>query len=181
MTETTRYRPTQGLADHPWFALYTAPQAEEIVARGLRRHSFQAYLPMSREIRPIRRRFDKRPRLVEVSRPAFRGYVFVGLTRPDWFTLRRMAGVLGVVANDSVPIRIPAATIEDILCAEDMGIFDVGQETAPRLVIGQHVRFVAGPMEGYEAVVAKPAKRTALVTVDGRPIRAPVDQIRVVA
>ena len=184
-TETTFPRPTGDLVAVEWFVLYCQPKAEAQVAKALARHGIDAYIPASRIERRIRRRFDPRPRVVTTTRPAFPRYVFAGVPPSSWFDAKRIPGAIAVVGFDGVPLRVPDRTIADILVAQDMGLFDVGpnETMTVRLEIGQTVRIVSGPLEGYMAEVeAIPKKRgPVLVAVNGISVHTPIDQIRVVA
>lgn len=180
----SRHRPDGPLYGVQWYVLYTAPQAEVKAARGLARNGYAVFLPIARHTKRIRRRFAKQSTMVTVERAAFPRYVFVGLApRQGWYDVRLTAGVEAVVSRDMVPIRVPADTIEGLIIAEDMGMFDTGNEAQIRLEIGQAVRIVSGPMEGYTATVSKAPRKSGpvIVVLDGKPVHVPLDQIRTVA
>lgn len=184
--ETSRIRPDFDLAEVDWFVVYCQPKAEGQAARALTRAGLFPYRPLAQVSRYVRRRYSPKPALVTTMRPAFVRYLFVGVPIGRWFNLQTIPGAVSVVSFDGRPIRVPAATIEDIIVAEDMGLFDVGprEQQVVRIEIGQTVRIVHGPLEGYHATVeAVPRKRgaPAVVSVNGRTISAPIDQIRVVA
>lgn len=162
-----------------WFAIYTRPQCEMQAADRLRASGAEVYVPISKRWAKPRR--AKARRLV--AKPAFTRYLFIrGAFR--WADVRGVDGVEGVVANNLVPVRIPDRVVCDIRAAEDMGLFDIGRHPhAVVLAIGDQVTLVAGPLEGYRAVVKRPPKAKGDVRVEilGKQWTVPLDMIRPVA
>jgi transcription antitermination factor NusG len=157
---TVRRRPQprvqidRGLA---WFCLWTAPRAEEQVAKALREAGLGVYVPM--EALAVARR----GRLVEVERPVLGRYVFVGLNAacPQWAAVyQALLGPLGWVPGlptlgrvlksaDWTEIRVPASVLQRF--ANGLGASLAGVSTPDRCwEAGQPVKALYGPLEGFD-------------------------------
>lgn len=160
---------TRDIADLPkpdvrsvrWFALYAATQHEGKVAWDLIDRGYQIYLPTyTKTIKP-----KNSPKPVKVTRVAFPRYVFIGMpARGSWWEVRCVRGVESVVSSNYVPLTLSHEDIEDIMAAEDMGLFSTEEIM---LRINEPVTVTNGLFEGHCAVVRKPPKRsTGSVTVE---------------
>jgi transcription antitermination factor NusG len=168
-----------------WGLIWTAARAEETAAAALRRIGVETYLPTARHL--VRRSRHVKQATVEMRVPVFPRYLFVGIDRPDWQRLRSASGVSAIVAIRGEPVMIGRREIEDVMAAEDMGLFDEavadGGPTV-RLRIGDAVELVGGAMIGYTgSVVAVPPSQARRIRVEicGLPVSVSLDQIRKLA
>ena len=156
-----------------WFAIQTRSRQERIVARELARHGLEAFLPLVR----LRRRWSDRIRVVET--PLFPGYVFVRCEATD----RRAAtarGSVRVVGVNGTPSAIPSDEIDAIRAAAASSVLF---EPLARLVPGQAVEVIRGPLAGFEGTLVRRGEKYRLVIVVpllGRGIAADVDSADVV-
>lgn len=170
-----------------WYVVTTAPRAEERAKLGLEAIGVDVYLPRATRWARVRRKKGKSRAAERVSRPAFPRYLFVGVEGPaSWMAIRAVDGVTGVLCHDHVPVRLRSVDVDDVRCAEDMGMFDETVEPR-RLVVGDRVMLTFGPMEGYVAVVARDQRGARPVEVEvelfGRPTTTvvPLDKLKVLA
>ncbi len=143
-----------------WHVVYTAPQAESTARNGIQAIGFDAYMPVERTTKIMRRR------RVEVVRPLFSRYVFAGVGMGfDWQDLRGVDGVEDVLRNNDVPSRVPVAWIDRLRKLEEFGTFDRRKNGPTPFEIGEMVRMSEGPFAGLnariEAFVAKLKSSTA--------------------
>lgn len=131
-----------------WYALYTKPQQETLVAEQLRRHGLETFAPQY-----VERRRDR----TQVH-ALFPGYLFVradleliGLSVLQW-----TPGLRGVVSFGGVPARVPEAAI--VLVRRQVERLNLlGGMPKPRFQPGERVRLKEGPLAGLEAVFEGPA------------------------
>lgn len=162
-----------------WYALYTNPQCERRVIAGLIEIGFEAYCPMN----TYTQRDPRTKRVHQRERPAFTRYVFVRMPDDilDWEALHRTNGVEAIVCAGIVPCRISDETIDDIRCAEDMGLLE-DQEPAPVTIsVGDHVLIGAGPMQGLKGRVQKRRSDQAITEIEGKRIKVPVGLLKKIA
>lgn len=173
--------------DFDWYVVHTNPRCEARAMAGLRARGFQVYAPQEVVWKTIRKGRGKRR--VRSPRPAFPRYLFVGMRTLSWEAIHSCDGVAGIVCMDHAPIRIRAKEIDNLMVAEDMGMFDHAIE--PKAVkVGGKVMLTYGPFDGYKATVKTvdgrndEAKRLT-VEVDilgkGTPMEVPIDMIRLLA
>lgn len=67
-----------------WFAIYTKSKAEKKVANQLKEHNFVVYLPLKKEVR------QWKDRLKKVDMPLFRSYVFVKITKSEYYKIPKL-------------------------------------------------------------------------------------------
>lgn len=131
-----------------WHVVYTAPQAEGTAREGIQALGFQAYMPVERTTK-IRRR-----KRVEVVRPLFSRYLFVGVEPlDDWRHVLGVDGVEDVLRNNDAPSRVPAAWIEALRKIEEFGTFDRRKNAPTPFRIGEMVRVSDGPFAGFNAAI----------------------------
>ncbi|MTH96655.1 transcription termination/antitermination protein NusG [Roseibium sp. RKSG952] len=163
-----------------WYVVRTNPNCEGRAKTAMREAGFEPYCPMGRH----ERRCGRARRRVDVKRPLFCRYVFVGLdpASPPFGAVRRIDGVREFVGIDGTPVRIPWACIEALQCAEDMGVFDFRQSRqAIALEIGDGVVLVSGMFEGWEASVERvPSSKDdpVLLSVGSMKIQTPLDTVQ---
>ena len=124
-----------------WFAVYTNPRAEkkafaEIVSKGI-----QAYLPLQRTLK----QWSDRKKWVE--EPLFRSYLFVYVSRKEYFEVLSASGVARYVTFEGKAVPVPQRQIDAIryfLSEETPEPPSPGTEFIP----GQPVEIARGPLHG---------------------------------
>ena len=162
-----------------WYALYTKPRQEALVAGQLSKRGLEAFLPQYTE-----QRRGEAPRV----KPFFPCYLFaradlevVGLSALRW-----TPGVRGLVAFGGVPARVPEEAIA--LVGKRLAQLEAQGGFQPvRFRPGETVRVREGPLAGLEATFEGPlgpAERVRiLIRFLGECNRAtvPVDVLEAVA
>jgi len=132
--------------DKAWYLVYTKPQKERIARENLERQGYEIYLPFLRKNIRRGRQFYAR---VE---PLFPRYLFICLSdrTDDWGPIRSTTGVTHLVRFGSRAVSVPDDLIQVLREHEDeSGVYDLpGREPAA----GDRVRFIDGPLSGYEAI-----------------------------
>lgn len=95
----------------------------------------------------------------EVERKIFPGYVIVKmiLTDDSWYVIRNIRGVTGFVGSGAKPIPLSEQEVQDL------GVETIHVEV--NYAVGDNVKVIAGPLEGFVGVVEKVEVDKNLVTV----------------
>jgi transcription antitermination factor NusG len=128
-----------------WYAAYTLPRHEKLVAQQLSQKSVESYLPL---YEAIHRWKDRRAR---VDLPLFPGYVFVQIPLCERLKVLEIASVLRIVSFNGQAAPLPEGEIEALRNA----LIHRKAEPFPYLVAGKGVRVITGPLEGLEGVVVR--------------------------
>lgn len=155
-------------ADPRYYAVYTKPQKEGLVARLLKVQGFHTlYLHYS-----VVQRHAKQTRLVE--RAYFARYVFCGVANgsPTIHEVARIMGVSSLVQLTDKPLEIPLNVIEELRARGDKEgrVRHVPQEPRERrwrYKPGETVSIIQGPLIGLLAVVGVDRGAAVQVWLDG--------------
>jgi transcription antitermination factor NusG len=140
-----------------WYAAYTLPRHEKIVANQLAQKSVESYLPL---FEAIHRWKDRRAR---VQLPLFPGYVFVQVPLAERLKVLEIASVLRIVSFKGHAAPLPEGEIEALRNA----LLHRKAEPYPYLAIGKRVRVSAGPLEGLQgSIVRRKGSMRIVVTLD---------------
>jgi transcription antitermination factor NusG len=127
-----------------WFAVYTNPRAEkkafaEIVSKGI-----QAYLPLQRTLK----QWSDRKKWVE--EPLFRSYLFVNISKKEYFEVLNTTGVARYVTFEGKAVPVPQRQIDAIryYLSETETLAD--SPNVPGLVPGAYVEITRGPLKGLQ-------------------------------
>lgn len=134
--------------DAHWYALYTLPQNEFMVAGKLAALDFEAYLPTFEVAHTWKNR-----RRMKIVKPVFPTYVFVRAKRDQRGMILSASGAIRVVGSHSGPAMIPDIEIEFLRVELNKNKIEPYQEFA----VGKRVRIKRGPMEGFEGVLVRKA------------------------
>ena len=127
-----------------WYLVRTKPGKERWVRDQLADRLAEVFLPM------LRARMPRWGRLTMSVAPLFPCYLFARLDlQSDYFTVKYLAGVSGLVSAGADPIVVPPAIITEIRAR---GIDDVVEIHEDPFDSGQAVRVVEGPFRGFEAI-----------------------------
>ena len=127
-----------------WYALSTKPHQENQARQNLQGVGVQAFCPLLKRRKLIRRRMQT------VVGPLFPGYLFARFDLvASYRKVKFASGVRKIVSFGSAPEPVS----QDIIDAITERLQD-GHLTVPRqsLVVGQPVRIEAGPLRGLEAI-----------------------------
>jgi len=136
-----------------WYALYTCPHREKLVAEQIKLRSVPCFLPVYRS---LRRWKDRRK---ELQLALFPGYVFVQIALEKKLKVLEIPGAVRLVSFNGQP-PLPASEIE-MLKNRLSGAG--GVEPHPYLRAGRRVRVRSGAMEGLEGIVVRRKERCRVV------------------
>jgi transcription antitermination factor NusG len=149
MTESpTNYEPARNpaLNGSRWYAIYTYPRHEKVVAERLRAKYIETFLPVS--FSQCRRR-DRR---VQVETPVFPGYVFTRISLGERSRILNIPGVVRMLSFNGKPAPIDDSEMEAVMrCIEQSAAL----EPYPLLEVGYRVRVRSGLLEGLEGFVSR--------------------------
>ena len=98
-----------------WYAVYTNSRAEKRVSDRIEELGIETFLPLQKTLR----QWSDRKKLIE--KPLISSYVFVKIIPRDYFTVRKIDGVVKFIMIQNKPVPIPEAQINNlrILCGSD--------------------------------------------------------------
>ena len=129
-----------------WYATYTAPRHEKLVAQQMQARSIDCFLPVYKS---VRRWKDRRKQL---DLPLFPGYVFVRISLRDRLRVLGLPGVVQIVSFNGKPAVLPENEIEAL---RDGLSKNALLEPHPYLKVGRRVRVLYGPMNGVEGILIR--------------------------
>jgi transcription antitermination factor NusG len=128
-----------------WYAAYTLPRHEKLVAQQLAQKYVESYLPL---YEAMHRWKDRRAR---VQLPLFPGYVFVQIPLCERLKVLEVASVIRIVSFNGKAAVLPEGEIEALRNA----LLHRKAEPYPYFTAGKRVRVNGGPLEGLEGVVTR--------------------------
>ncbi|MGB4850302.1 MAG: UpxY family transcription antiterminator [Saprospiraceae bacterium] len=131
-------------SDYHWYAIYTKSRFEKKVHRDLQQSKFQVFLPLIKEIKKWS------DRIKTVSVPLLPGYVFVKLDKQNIPKLFYYPGVVRLVSFESKPCEVRE---EEIRLLEQIIAHGFPVEHAVPCAVGDKVRIIRGPLQGWEGKV----------------------------
>ena len=137
-----------------WYALYTNPRHEKIVAKQLKERCVENFLPLYRTWH----RWKDRRKQIDLA--LFPSYVFVRIEEQDKLHVLRIPGAVSLVSFNGKLAALPASEIEALRNALDNQVF---AEPCPYLRVGRKVRVVRGPMAGTEGILSRKKDRYRVV------------------
>lgn len=133
-----------------WFALRVRTKCEDTVARALRNHGFEEFLPT----------YPERPGRRCGLQPYFPGYLFCKFSLESKTAVLRAPYVLEIVSLGRGPTEVPSDEIEALRKIVIAGICPAAH---PYLSEGMKVRIVKGALQGLEGYVIRGLKGSRLV------------------
>lgn len=107
--------------------------------------------------------------------PIFSGYMFVSFDRErdNWGAILEVNGVIAILQNLNIPVRVPDLIIERLKNMVAAGVF----EKASALAVGDRVEITEGPFAGLFAKVksASPRKRAKVLLEELRAVPVDID------
>lgn len=139
--------------DDRWYALYTAPRHEKLLAGQISQRGIHCFLPLYRS---MRRWKDRRK---ELSLVLFPGYIFVQIALDRRLQVLQLPGAVRFVATSGQATPLPDDEIEILrtrLCGATI-------EPHPYLRVGRRVRVRTGPLKGLEGIIRRKKDRFRLI------------------
>ncbi len=141
-----------------WYLVRTKTGKERSVRDHLAALVPEVFLPM------LKARAPRWGRMADTIAPLFPCYVFARFdVRRQYFDVKYMAGVRGVVSAGPDPLAVPLAIITEI---RRRGVDDVVEIADKPIGAGERVVVVEGPFRGFEAVFERylsSAERVAIL------------------
>jgi transcription antitermination factor NusG len=137
-----------------WYALYTNPRHEKVVAQQLKDRCVESFLPLYRSWR----RWKDRRKQVDLA--LFPSYVFVRIEEHNKLQVLRIPGAVNLVSFNGKLAALPEPEIEALRNALDNQVF---AEPCPYLRVGRKVRVVRGPMAGAQGILSRKKDRYRVV------------------
>jgi transcription antitermination factor NusG len=132
------------LNESDWYLLRTKPGKERWVCDQLSDVLPEVFLPL------LKARVPRWGRLAWSVVPLFPCYMFARLDLgANYFDVKYMQGVHGLVSAGSDPIVVPQVIIDDIRRRGENGVVEIKEEPFGN---GQRVRVIGGPFKGFEAI-----------------------------
>jgi transcription antitermination factor NusG len=145
MNESENERST-GECRKAWFALYTRPQHEKVIASALTNKGFEVFLPLYL----VGRQWKDRSK--QLSLPLFPCYVFLRDSLERRLDVLKTPGIHQIVSSCGRPAEIPAPEIESVRVAIATSL---KIEPHPLLNCGDLVRVKTGPLAGLEGTLTR--------------------------
>ena len=138
----------------PWLVLRTRSQHEGTAERDLQQRSITSYLPRHNV---IRRWKDRRTVL---RMPLFPGYIFVRPRVDQFENIRCIRGSCGLVLAGSKPAAMPEKDLDAVKLLVGSG---AALTVNPRLIPGQKIQVIAGPLMGIQGELIRVKSQERLV------------------
>lgn len=123
-----------------WYAIYVRSKAEKKVASELSRFGIEHYLPLQK----VLKQWSDRKKWVE--EPLFRSYVFVRITKGEYYKVLQTFGVIKYITFEGKAVAIPDQQIEAIRYYLDEKAPENPESIAWEK--GQKVEVISGNMAG---------------------------------
>lgn len=129
-----------------WFVLQFKPNSHHQAVRNLNQQGFETFLPLDGSA------LHQKPRLANVIKPLFPGYMFVAFDRKNtpWNIINSTYGVSRLITFNSIPKSIPKSFINDLKKrCDSTGIIRAKRQ----LKSGDQVKVSTGPFTNFIATV----------------------------
>jgi len=129
-----------------WYLVYTKPRSEPVAAENLLRQDYRTYLPL------FKKTCIKNAQAKTIIEPLFPRYVFIELSTEtdNWSPIRSTIGVSKIVNFGFTPAKVPDSLIT--LLKENENSDGLYEFLEKKLVKGQSVEIMSGPMMGYSGI-----------------------------
>ena len=129
-----------------WYAAYTYPRHEKVIAEQLESKGVESFLPTS----TVASRW--KDRTVQIHLPLFPSYVFARVELARRVAVLTIPGVIRILSANGAPIAIPDSEIDAVRRCVGEG---AKLEAHSFLVNGMRVRVRSGPFSGLEGIVTQ--------------------------
>jgi len=151
-----------------WYLIQTKNGKERWVRDRLCTQLPEVFLPL------LEARMPRWGRLVWSIAPLFPGYLFARLElQKDYFAVRYLPGVQGLVSAGNDPIAVPSIVIEEIRRRSVNGVIKIVEKEFAK---GARLKVVEGQFRGFEAIFERylsGAQRIAILlsAIDAKGLR----------
>jgi len=138
-----------------WYAVYTNSRAEKRVSDRIEELGIETFLPLQKTLR----QWSDRKKLVE--KPLISSYVFVKIIPRDYFTVRKIDGVVKFIMLQGKPVAIPEAQITNlrILCGSDAEV-EISADVYEK---GDMVEVTVGSLAGLRGELIRVGRKHKVV------------------
>ena len=138
-----------------WYAVYTNSRAEKRVSDRIEELGIETFLPLQKTLR----QWSDRKKLVE--KPLISSYVFVKIIPRDYFTVRKIDGVVTFIMLQGKPVAIPEAQITNlrILCGSDAEV-EISADVYEK---GDMVEVTVGSLAGLRGELIRTGRKHKVV------------------
>ncbi len=134
-----------------WYAVYTHSRAEKKIEKRLIESGIETFLPIQKTLR----QWSDRKKLVD--KVVISSYVFVKVVPKEFLTVRKIEGVVKIIANQGNPVVIPEEQMVNlrILCGSDADI-TVNESV---FLKGDKVEVVYGTLTGLKGELIRVGRK----------------------
>lgn len=151
-----------------WYAVYTRSRAEKKAAAELEENGIEVFLPLYKTIR----QWSDRRKKVQI--PLIRSYLFVNISRKEYFKVLKAQGVVEYVKFLGKPPSIPAWQIQNLKIL--LGSGEPFEIVTDQFNEGDFVEISAGVLKGLKGKIVKiRRKKKLLISLDALEYSYTVD------
>lgn len=133
---------------YDWYAIYTKTNGEKRIHKNLLDEKIECYLPLTKKLR----QWSDRKKWIE--EPFFRNYLFVRVSRLEFFDVLNVAGVFNYISFGGRPQKIPTEQIDNIKRLIEQQEREVNLSRG-NIQKGQNAEVIFGPFKGMKGEVVK--------------------------
>ena len=142
-----------------WYAVYTKSRAEKNVYADLAKEGIECFLPTYKTLR----QWSDRKKVVEL--PLFTSYVFVYITKKEYYKVLSVKGVVKYVSFEGNAVAIPNAQMDKLHLVVNSNLEIEITDTCFKE--GQQVEVIMGSLRGLRGELVKfNRKSRVLVRID---------------
>ncbi len=123
-----------------WYAVYTKPRNEKKAFQFLEEQGIDAYLPLVKTLK----QWSDRKKWVE--EPLFRSYLFVQITKDQYFSVLNTFGVVRYITFEGKAVEVPPRQI--LAIKQYIGQEEIASDRDDNFEIGDRVEVYRGPLKG---------------------------------
>jgi len=138
-----------------WYAVYTNSRAEKRVSDRIEELGIETFLPLQKTLR----QWSDRKKLIE--KPLISSYVFVKIIPREYFTVRKIDGVVKFIMLQGKPVPIPEVQITNlrILCGSDADV-EISADVYEK---GDQVEVTVGSLTGLRGELIRVGRKHKVV------------------
>jgi transcription antitermination factor NusG len=137
-----------------WYAAYTYPRHEKVVAEQLESKGVESFLPTT----TVASRW--KDRIVRIHLPLFPSYVFARVELCRRVAVLTVPGVIRILSANGAPIPIPDSEVDAVRRCISEG---AKLEAHHFMVSGMRARVHSGPFSGLEGIVVEANEKCKVV------------------
>lgn len=130
-----------------WFAVYTKPRSEKKTTAELASAGIEVFLPLIKNLK----QWSDRKKWVE--EPLFRSYLFVHISRTDYYKVLSAFGVVRYIAFEGKAVPLPFQQI--LAIKQYINDEEIVTEGGNDFIVGDKVEIYRGPLKGLTGHLIK--------------------------